>query len=197
MTTKWTIFEHNVDKIAALDCRVSNWRCGVVTKHGLKFVIVAGLVLSGPAQAAKDAGLRLLNNQDARVRSSLGGQLGMTLRLGSKQAVKGSDRFNLRLGVGPMASTSNGRRSAANLLSVSLSPGYKTELSYAGSPLVTRYTGAGLVEEAARELDSKYRQGVSALGYVAIGVGVLATVVVVAGALVIADINDCSDGNCE
>ena len=168
-----------------------------MTKHGLKFVIVAGLVLSGPAQAAKDAGLRLLNNQDARVRSSLGGQLGMTLRLGSKQAVKGSDRFNLRLGVGPMASTSNGRRSAANLLSVSLSPGYKTELSYAGSPLVTRYTGAGLVEEAARELDSKYRQGVSALGYVAIGVGVLATVVVVAGALVIADINDCSDGNCE
>ena len=168
-----------------------------MTRYGLRFLAVTVLALSSPARAAQDAGLHLDNNRDAGVRQSLGGQLGMTLQLGSRQTVKGSDRFNLRMSAGPIASRSNGKRSTANLLSVNLSPGYKAELAFGGHYLATRNTQAGFAEAKARGVDGKDRKGVSTLGYVAIGVGVVATVVVIAGALVIADIGDCSDGNCE
>lgn len=168
-----------------------------MTRHGLKFLVVTALAVAGPAQAAQDAGLHLHNSRDADIRNSVGGQLGMTLRLGSRQTVKGSDRFNIRMSAGPIASRSNGKRSTASLLVFNLSPGYKTELAFGGHSLVTRYTQAGYAEAKARGLDGKDRKGVSTLGYIAIGAGVIATVVVVAGALVLADIGDCSDGNCE
>lgn len=166
-------------------------------KNGLMLATIASLAIAAPAQAEQDAGLSLYNGRDAGVRNSLGGQVGLTLRLGDRQTVRGSDRFNLRMSAGPIVSRSNGRRSTANLLSASLSPGYKAELSFGGQALATRYTQTGFAEARARGLDGRDRKGVSTLGYIAIGVGVVATVVVIAGAIVIGDINDCSDGNCE
>jgi hypothetical protein len=166
-------------------------------KSGLVVAAMMSLAVAAPAQAAQDAGLSLHNGRDAGIRSSLGGQLGLTLRLGDRQTVRGSDRLNLRMSAGPIVSRSNGKHSTANLLSASLSPGYKAELAFGGQPLATRYTKAGFAEARARGLEGQDRKGVSTLGYVAIGVGVVATVVVIAGAIVIADINDCSDGNCE
>lgn len=166
-------------------------------KGGLMLAAIGSLTMAAPARAAQDAGLNLHNGRDAGVRNSLGGQVGLTFRLGDRQTVRGSDRFSLRMSAGPIVSRSNGKRSTANLLSASLSPGYKAELAFGGHSLATRYTQVGFAEAKARGLDGKDRKGVSTLGIVAISVGVVATVVVIAGALVASDISDCSDGNCE
>ena len=168
-----------------------------MVKSGLVVAAMMSMAVAAPAQAAQDAGLSLHNGRDAGIRSSMGAQLGLALRLGDRLTVRGSDRLNLRMSAGPIVSRSNGKHSTANLLSASLSPGYKAELAFGGQALATRYTEAGFAEARARGLEGRDRKGVSTLGYIAIGVGVVATVVVIAGALVIADIGDCSDGNCE
>lgn len=155
------------------------------------------LVSTATARAATDAGLTLQDNRSAGIRNGVGAQFAVKLRLGDGRTVKPSDRFTLRMSAGPVVSLLNGTRSTPRMVSASLSPSYKAEVSLAGRSLATHYTAAGLAEAKARGIDVNNRKGVSTLGYIAIGVGVVATVVVIAGALVIADINDCSDGNCE
>lgn len=155
------------------------------------------LVSTTTAHAATDAGLTLQDNRSAGIRNGVGAQFAVKLRLGDGHTVKPSDRFSLRMSAGPVVSLLNGARSTPRMVSASLSPGYRAEVSLAGRSLATHYTAAGLAEAKARGIDINNRQGVSTLGYIAIGVGAVAVITVITGALVLADINDCSDGNCE
>ncbi|MEQ1549473.1 MAG: hypothetical protein ABL918_12635, partial [Chakrabartia sp.] len=120
------------------------------------------------------AGLSHHNGRDAGFQNGLGAQIGMTVKLGDPRAVKGSDKFALRMNAGPVLLRNNGQRSAPSLISASLSPGYKADVSFAGRAVATHYTAAGFAEAKAKGLDGQDRHGVKTLGWVGIGIGVAA-----------------------
>jgi hypothetical protein len=162
-------------------------------------MVAASLALASTtaAHAATDSGLHFQDNRGAGIRNGIGAEMAVKLRFGSRRTVYPSDRFNLRIGAGPVVSTLSGRMSTPRMFSAILSPGYKANISLAGRSLTTRYTASGLAEAKARGIDIESRQGVSTLGYVAIGVGALVVATAATFALIVADISDCSDGNCE
>ena len=155
------------------------------------------LVSTTTAQAATDPGLSVQDSRSASLRTGLTAQFSMKLRLGGRGVVKPMEKLSLSASAGPVMSRLNGTRSAPVMVSASVSPGYRTEFALAGQRVATRYTAAGLAEARAQGLDMDDRKGVSTLGYVAIGAGVVVVATLIAGALIIHDINDCSDGNCE
>lgn len=158
----------------------------------LKYLAVAALCMAAPAQAARDAGLSLNNSRNAGFRNSLGAQLGFTLRLDNARVVRAADRFNLRMSAGPIMSRNDGRQSAATLFAVNLSPGYRTELSFAGRPVATRYTAVGFADAQARGLDGANRSGITTLGWVGIGAGALVGVLGITY-LALEDAIDCTE----
>lgn len=166
-------------------------------KRGLTALLVAALTVSNVAYAAQDAGLDPNYGRNAGFQKGLGAHIGMTLKFGDPRVVNGSDKFALRMNAGPVLLRNTGQRSTPNLISASLSPGYKADVTFAGRILATNYTVAGLAEAKAKGLDGHNRLGVNTLGWIGIGVGALVVAGGIGIALLAADINDCSDGNCE
>jgi hypothetical protein len=134
------------------------------------------------AQAAHDAGLSVQNYRSAAPQSGVGAQLGMTLKLDSKRAVRDSERVQIGFAAGPVmavqdAKTGAIRRGIGNMAGLNLRPGYSATLTFAGQPIETRYTVLGADEQAkdeANKPEKKKRKGPSTVGYVAIGIGALA-----------------------
>lgn len=158
----------------------------------LKYLAAAAAALATPAQAARDEGLSLHTGRAAVVRNGLGAQFGLVLRLDDARVVRAADRLRLGVSAGPIMSRNDGRRSASTLFAVNLSPGYKTELSFAGRPVATRYTRAGLADMHARAPDGRNRNGITTLGWVGIGAGALVGILGVTY-LALEDAIDCTE----
>jgi hypothetical protein len=169
--------------------------------RSLIFATAALALVSGTtAQAAQDAGLSLQNYRSGSLQSGIGAQLGMTLKLDSKRAVRDSERVQIGFAAGPVmvvpdAKTGIVRRGISNMAGFSLRPGYSATLTLAGQPIATRYTVLGADEQAKDEAsrpEKKNRKGPSTVGYVAIGVGVILVVGIIATAITVDNIVDSS-----
>jgi hypothetical protein len=169
--------------------------------RSLIFATAALALVSGTtAQAAQDAGLSVQNYRSGSLQSGIGAQLGMTLKLDSKRAVRDSDRVQIGFAAGPVmmvpdAKTGIVRRGISNMSGFSLRPGYSATLTLAGQPVATRYTVLGADEQAKDEAsrpEKKNRKGPSTVGYVAIGVGVILVVGIIATAITVDNIVDSS-----
>jgi hypothetical protein len=168
--------------------------------RSLIFATAALALVSGTtAQAAQDAGLSIQNYRSGALQSGVGAQLGMTLKLDSRRVVRDSERVQIGFAAGPVmmvpdAKTGNIRRGISNMAGFSLRPGYSAKLTLAGQPVVTRYTVLGAAEEAKDEAskpEKKNRKGPSTVGWIAIGVGVVAVTTLAVGAIALADAFDC------
>ncbi len=162
--------------------------------RSLTLSAVALALISGTtAQAAQDAGLSVQNYRSGGVQSGIGAQLGMTLKLDSKRAVRGSERVQIGFAAGPVMmvpDTKTGvvRRGIGSMAGFSLRPGYSATLTLAGQSVATRYTVLGAAEEAKDEAskpEKKKRKGPSTVGWIAIGVGAVAATVVAVGAVLL------------
>jgi hypothetical protein len=167
--------------------------------RSLIFATAALALVSGTtAQAAQDAGLSVQNYRSGGVQSGVGAQLGLTLKLDSKRVVRDSERVQIGFTAGPVmvaadAKTGNIRRGIGNMAGFSLRPGHSVTLTFAGQPVATRYTVLGAAEEAkdeANKPEKKNHKGPSTLGYIAIGVGVVLTVGIIATAITVDNIVD-------
>ncbi len=168
--------------------------------RSLIFATAALALVSGTTvQAAQDPGLSIQNYRSGGVQSGVGAQLGMTLKLDSKRAVRESERVQIGFAAGPVmvvpdAKTGNIRRGTSNMAGFSLRPGYSTTLTFAGQPIATRYTVLGADEQAKDEAgkpEKKDRKGPSTIGWIAIGVGAVVVITLTAGAIALADAFDC------
>ena len=164
-------------------------------------VTAVALLSATTAQAAQDAGLSIQNYRSGGLQSGVGAQLGMTLKLDSKRAVRDSERVQIGFAAGPVMAVSDAktgfvRRGIGNMAGFSLRPGYSATLTLAGQPVVTRYTVLGADEEAkdeANKPEKKNRKGPSTVGYIAIGVGVVLAVSSIAFAVAFKDAFDVTD----
>lgn len=161
-------------------------------------LVAAGLVTSTTAQAAEDAGLRLHSYRSAGAQSAMGAQLGMTLKLDSKRAVRDSERLQIGLSAGPVTAVQDARTGAlrhgqSQLAGFTLRPGYSASVTLAGQPIATSYTVLGAAEKNKDEADDKPRKKshtARTILFVVGGVLVVGTI----GILVLADaINDASE----
>jgi hypothetical protein len=156
------------------------------------------LVSGTTAQAAQDAGLSIQNYRSGSLRSGIGAQLGMTLKLDDKRAVRDSERVQIGFAAGPVMAVQDSktgaiRRGIGQMAGFSLRPGHSATLSLAGQPVVRHYTVLGAAEEAKDEEskpEKKNRKGPSTVGYIAIGVGVVLVVGIVASAIALNDLFD-------
>jgi hypothetical protein len=153
---------------------------------------VLTLVSSTTAQAAQDAGLSVQNYRSGSLQSGVGAQLGLTLKLDSKRAVRDSERVQIGFAAGPVMAVQDSktgviRRGISNMAGFSLRPGYSATVKLAGQPIATRYTVLGADEQAKDEAgkgQKKERRGLSTVSVVAIVIGgVLITTLVVGAAL--------------
>ena len=148
------------------------------------------LVWGTSAQAAQDAGLSVQNYRSGGVQSGVGAQLGMTLKLDSKRAVRDSERVQIGFAAGPVmmvpdAKTGNIRRGISSLAGFNLRPGHSATLMFAGQPIVSRYTVLGKIQEG-QDLENRKRNGISTAGKIGIGIAVIAVVGLI-GAVVLAN----------
>ncbi|MEQ1549433.1 MAG: hypothetical protein ABL918_12430 [Chakrabartia sp.] len=127
-------------------------------KHGLTALLVAALTVPNIAFAAQDAGLSHHNGRDAGFQNGLGAQIGMTVKLGDPRAVKGSDKFALRMNAGPVLLRNNGQRSASNLISVNFSPAYRASLQLAGQDVMTYTTKLGAADDEKNEGERAHKK---------------------------------------
>jgi hypothetical protein len=161
--------------------------------RSLIFATAALALVSGTtAQAAQDAGLSIQNYRSGSFQSGAGAQLGLTLKLDSKRAVRDSERVQIGFAAGPVmavqdAKTGAIRRGISNMAGFSLRPGYSATLTLAGQPIATRYTVLGAEEQTKDEAgkdQKKERRGLSTISIVAIVIGgVLITTLIVGAAL--------------
>jgi hypothetical protein len=167
--------------------------------RSLIFATAALALVSGTtAQAAQDAGLSVQNYRSGGVQSGVGAQLGVTLKLDSHRAVRDSERVQIGFAAGPViavpdAKTGIVRRGISNMAGFSLRPGHSAKLMLAGQPVVARYTVLGAAEEAKDEAskpEKKNRKGPSTVGYIAIGLGVVFVVGIVASAIALNNLFD-------
>lgn len=168
--------------------------------RSLIFATVALALVSGTtAQAAQDAGLSVQNYRSGGLQSGIGAQLGMRLKLDSKRVVRDSERLQIGFVAGPVivlpdARTGVVRRGISNLAGFSLRPGYSAKLTFAGQPVVARYTVLGADEQAKDEAtkpEKKNRKGPGTVGWIAIGVGAVVVTTLAVGAIIFADALDC------
>ena len=153
-------------------------------------IAATALISATTAQAAQDAGLSLQNYRSSAPQSGVGAQIGMAIKLDRKSAVHESERVQIGFAAGPVMAiqdrkTGAVRRGIGNMASLSLRPGYSSKLTLAGQPVMTRYTVLGAAEnekDEAQKPEKKNRKGPSALGYIAIGIGV----VLIAGVIAVA-----------
>lgn len=159
------------------------------------------LVSGTTAQAAQDAGLSIQNYRSGSLRSGIGAQLGMTLKLDDKRAVRDSERVQIGFAAGPVMAVQDSktgaiRRGIGQMAGFSLRPGYSAKLTFAGQPVAARYTVLGADEQAKDEAtkpEKKNRKGPSTLGWIGIGAGVVVGLV---GAFVIYVAVECRDNRC-
>lgn len=157
----------------------------------LIFATAALALVSGTsAQAAQDAGLNVQNYRSGGVQSGVGAQLGMTLKLDSKRAVREIDRVQIGFAAGPVMMVSDARtglvhRGIGSLAGFGLRPGYSATLTFAGQPIATRYTVLGKIQDQ-QDLENKNRNGISTAGKIGIGIAVIAVVGLI-GAVVLAN----------
>ena len=154
-------------------------------------VAVTTLVSATTAEAAQDVGLNLQHYRNSGLKSGIGAEIGVVVKLDNKHAVRESERVKIGFAVGPVMATSDAkavggvRRGISNMAGFSLRPGYSTTLALAGQSVATHYTVLGAAEnekDEAQKPEKQNRKGPSALGYIAIGVGVI----LVAGAIAVA-----------
>jgi hypothetical protein len=167
--------------------------------RSLIFATAALALVSGTtAQAAQDARLSVQNYRSAAPQSGVGVQLGMTLKLDDKRAVRDSDRVQIGFAAGPVMAvpdvkTGSIRHGISNMAGFRLRPGYSATLTLAGQPVATRYTVLGADEQKKDEAskpEKKNRKGPSTVGYIAIGVGVVFVVGIVASAIALNNLFD-------
>jgi hypothetical protein len=179
------------------------WAFLVVTSIGedskmrsLIFATAALALVSGTtAQAAQDAGLSVQNYRSGGVQSGVGAQLGMTLKLDSKRAVRDSDRVQIGFAAGPMmavqdAKTGIVRRGISSMAGFSLRPGYSATATLAGQSVATRYTVLGADEQAKDETgkdQKKERRGLSTVSVIAIVIGGVLITSLIVGAVLVDD----------
>ncbi len=157
------------------------------------------LVWGTSAQAAQDAELSIQNYRSGGVQSGVGAQLGVTLKLDSKRAVRDSERVQIGFAAGPVmavpdAKTGIVRRGIGSMAGFSLRPGYSATLTLAGQSVATHYSVLGADEQAKDEAgkpEKKDRKGPSTIGWIAIGVGAVVVITLTAGAIALADAFDC------
>ncbi len=146
-----------------------------------------GMMLSGPLSAATDMGLTLHQGRGAIAPSgSLGVQMRGSIRLGGKKSARAMDRVTFGLNAGPVITTKSnnalGHKSVVgNVANIQFKPGRSVTLSFAGQPMTAHYTQLGFADaQRDKRLPSGPKQNVSTLGWVGIGFGVAATVLLVA-----------------
>ena len=161
--------------------------------HRLKTFAAALALVAVPAQAAEDPGLTLHEGPGTTRQLGVAAQARLTIPLGrTASADTAAPRLSLRAGpsltrTGPTVSLRD-RTRVAPLAELALRPRHSTTLSFAGQPLAASYASPAL-REAAGPPDGP-RQNLSTLGYMAIGVVVVA---VVGGLLFIDAVRDASE----
>lgn len=153
----------------------------------------AGLVTTTTAHAAEDGGLRLHSYRGAGAQSAIGAQLGMTLKLDSRRAVRDSERLQIGIAAGPIMAVQDARTGAvrhgqSQLAGFTLHPGYSASLMLAGRPIATGYTTLGAAEDTKADAGKpkKTRKGPSTIGWIAISLGAVASATVIAYGIAIA-----------
>jgi len=134
---------------------------------------LACLSFTSVAQAAGDPTYGYAQRSAPRI--GAGAQLSLTVPLGGRRDDAGP-RLSLR--AGPSLTREAADRTirhnrVAPFAELALRPGRSTTWSLAGKPIAQSLTLAGLREEQARRAEAE-RKGVSTLGAVGIGIGVLA-----------------------
>jgi len=146
------------------------------------------------AQAAGDPGFRSLHAQPAAPRVGAGVQFSLAVPLG-RRGEQAQPRLSLRAGpsVTHEATGQSVRHTrVAPFTELSLRPGHSTTWSLAGRPMAQSWTLAGLRQDEARRAEGD-RKGVSTLGGIGIGLGVLAVATGVGLLVLIDKANDNSD----
>ena len=159
-----------------------------------KTLVAALAVAAAPAaQAAQDPGLTLHDTHADARRVGVGAEVSVAIPLGGRSSAERGPTLSLR--AGPSLSHTGAtvrvrdRSRVAPLAELALRPAISTSWSLAGVPVATRYTARALRERAGG-VPAGERQNFSTLGYVAVGVVVVA---VVGGLLFIDAVNDASD----
>ena len=158
-------------------------------------IVMATLALAAApvAQAAQDPGLMLHDTHADARRLGAGVEARVSIPLGGRQHAAVAPSLSLR--AGPSLSHTGAtvrlreRSRIAPLAELALRPAVSTQWSLAGVPVATRYS-ARYLREGGRALPSGERRDFSTLGYVAVGVVVVA---VVGGLLFVDAVNDASD----
>jgi hypothetical protein len=158
--------------------------------------LIAALGIGAPLKAAEDAGLRLASQPVTARSVGMAAQVGITLKLGSRQTVRDRDRLALGFNAGPRMSGAKGRPLNTGMLSLTTSPGYDVRLKMFGQDVQTFETRLGASdtdkrEETEEERRARKEKGPNALGWIGIGLGAFVGLVGVA-ALICTD----NDANC-
>ena len=160
----------------------------------LKTFAAALALIAVPAQAAEDPGLTLHDGPGNARQLGVAAQARLTIPLGGGAASAASTGPNLSLRAGPSLTRSGptvslrDRTRVAPLAELAVRPNQSTTLSFAGRPLAASYASPAL-REAAGPPDGP-RSNLSTLGYIAIGVVVVA---VVGGLLFVDAVRDASE----
>ncbi len=144
---------------------------------------VAFSLISAPLVAAEDVKFNPIGQRDATARTGFGAQASVRIKLGGKQQVRGSERVALGIAAGPAVSLQrNGvtRTRVSPALGLTFKPGYETSFSLAGQRLATTYTKAGYAQaQRDGKLPKGRRNGVSTAGWIGIGVGAVAAILLI------------------
>jgi len=155
---------------------------------------VAGLIVAPVAQAATDPGLMLPAAQAGAIRTGAGVQATITVPLGTRTLERGP-RLSLRAGPSIARGATVARPAStrtAPLVEFAVRPGHSTTLSLAGAPVARSFDLTALRDERARQ-GRAGGKGVSTLGAVGIGLGVLAIAGGIALLVLIDEAEDNSD----
>ena len=161
--------------------------------HRMKLVMATLALAAAPvAQAAQDPGLMLHDTHADARRLGAGVEARVSIPLGGRQHAAVAPNLSLR--AGPSLSHTGAtvrvreRSRVAPLAELALRRAVSTQWSLVGVPVATRYS-ARYLREGGGALPSE-RHNFSTLGYVAVGVVVVA---VVGGLLFVDAVNDASD----
>lgn len=120
-------------------------------------ILITALTGSSVAHAASDMGLTLHEGPRASAsHGGMGAQASVTVRLGDRRIVRGSEKVTLGIAAGPMLAipsrnaVSAQKSGVAGLAALSIKPGYSASLSIAGQPALQTYTRLGAADAEAQ-----------------------------------------------
>lgn len=159
---------------------------------------LVSMIGTAPLHAAHDTGLVLHDTGIGQRGTGVGIKAGVRITFGPKSVVEDSKRIKFGISAGPAfvlpdVSAPNGlRRGVSDFVGFEVSPGYSSQLNFAGTPLLVDYTELGAAEKDDDEDDGKQSTGDKVAWVAAVAGGVM--VVLIAGATIaLATCDDCSE----